>query len=51
MDIAVVVISDGVEHQAPRPIKEAMDGVVGVISVLPDHLLVILLEGEVPMVV
>lgn len=32
----MVVISDGVGHQAPRPIKEAMDMAVAVISVLPD---------------
>jgi hypothetical protein len=48
MDIAVVVISDGVGHQAPRPIKEAMDIAVVVISGLPDLALLLM---DLPMVV
>lgn len=36
MDTVVVVISDGVGHQAPQPIKEAMDTAVAVILGLPD---------------
>jgi hypothetical protein len=48
MDTAVVVISDGVGHQAPRPIKEAMDIAVAVISGLQDPALPL---TDLPMVV